>query len=191
MTLLIIGLVLFLGGHSLAIVAPALRDRLADKLGPIGWRAAYGLVAIVGLVLLSKGYAEARLAPTVIWVPPVWTRHLVAVLMLPVFVFFVAAYFPGKIAEKLKHPMLVSVKLWALAHLLANGMLADIILFGGFLVWAVADRISLKRRKQRELLTLPKNPANDFMAVAIGLAIYFAFIIKLHVWLIGVAPMSV
>ena len=191
MAMLISGLVLFLGGHSISIFAPDTRDRLAAQLGPLGWRIAYSIVALAGVVLISKGYAAARLDPVVLWVPPVWTRHLVAVLMLPVFVFLVAAYLPGRISSALKHPMLVSVKLWALAHLLANGMLADVLLFGGFLAWAVADRISLKRRKPRETLTLPKNPANDFMAVAIGFAIYFAFVLKLHVLLIGVAPMSV
>ncbi|MFK8052857.1 MAG: NnrU family protein [Woeseiaceae bacterium] len=191
MTMLILGLVLFLGGHSLAIFAPAKRDAWALRFGDLGWRALYGIVAVIGLILIVKGYAVARLDPVIVWLPPAWTRHLVAVLMLPTFVFLVAAYFPGKIKDKLKHPMLVSVKLWALAHLLANGMLADIILFGSFLAWAVADRISLKRRAPRASITLPKNPANDFIAVAIGLVLYFAVALKLHLWLIGVAPLSV
>lgn len=190
MSTLIIGLILFLGGHSIAIVSPATRDALAMRLGAIGWRVAYGIVALVGLYLIVDGYAAARMHPVVLWQPPLWTRHLAALLMLPVFVFFVAAYLPGWIKKTLKHPMLVSVKLWALAHLLANGMLADVILFGSFLAWAVVDRISLKRRLQRPSLALPESKANDAIAVIVGLAIYVLFVAHLHLAWIGVAPLG-
>lgn len=188
MTLLIAGLVLFLGMHSIGIVASDGRDQLAKKLGPIGWRALYSVISIVGFVLIVKGYAAARLDPTVLWYPPTWTGHITAVLMLPVFVFLLAAYLPGRIRDTLKHPMLVATKIWALAHLIANGTLADVLLFGGFLAWAVADRISLKRRTARATLTMPKTGANDVIAVVGGLALYGAFVAHLHLALMGVAP---
>ncbi|MEL7309913.1 MAG: NnrU family protein [Pseudomonadota bacterium] len=188
MSLLIAGLVLFLGMHSISIFAGGSRDQLAAKFGPLGWRAVYSVISIVGFVLIIKGYAASRLDPTVLWYPPRWTGHITAVLMLPVFVFLLAAYLPGRIKDTLKHPMLVATKIWALAHLIANGTLADVLLFGGFLAWAVADRISLKRRTPRATVTLPKTGANDVIAVIGGLAIYGVFVVYLHRALIGVAP---
>ncbi len=188
MTTLIIGLLIFLGMHSISIVAPAKRDALALKFGPIGWRAIYGVVSIVGFYFIVTGYAAARLNPVVLYQPPTWTSHLVALLMLPVFVFFLAAYLPGKIKTALKHPMLVAVKIWALSHLLANGMLADVILFGSFLAWAVVDRISLKRRVARPNLAAPEGKLNDIIAVVAGIGLYVAFVVHLHLALIGVAP---
>jgi len=185
---LIIGLALFLGMHSISIVAAPARDRLAKKMGPLAWRAIYSVVSIAGFLLIIHGYAVARLSPVVIWQPPGFMSHMTAVLMLPVFVFLTAAYMPGKIQSALKHPMLVAVKLWALAHLLANGMLADVVLFGSFLAWAVIDRISLKRRVQKPMVALPKSGANDVIAVIVGLGIYVAFVLHLHVALIGVRP---
>ncbi len=188
MSLLIIGLVLFLGIHSIAIFSPAGRDALAAKMGELPWKAIYAIVAIIGFILIIKGYAAARLDPVMIWQPPGFMRHVTALLMLPVFIFLLAAYLPGKISAALKHPMLVAVKLWALSHLLANGMLADVLLFGGFLVWAVADRISLKRRKPRATPQLPKTGANDIIAVIGGIALYVGFAFWAHLAWIGVAP---
>ena len=182
---LIVGLILFLGVHSIAIVAPAWRDTMAAKYGN-AWRGVYSLVSLIGLVLIVHGYAVARLSPQVLWVPPVWTRHLAMTLMLPVFPLLLAAYLPGRIRTTLKHPMLVAVKLWALAHLLSNGMLADVLLFGSFMAWAVADRISLKRRPVRAIPTLPARAYNDALAVALGLALYAATLFGLHRLLIGV-----
>ncbi len=108
--------------------------------------------------------------------------------MLPVFVLLVAAYLPGRISRATRHPMLLAVKLWALAHLLANGTLADLLLFGGFLLWAAADRVSLKRRSHGAPPQLAARPANDWIALLVGLVIYLAFFGFLHRWLIGVAP---
>jgi uncharacterized membrane protein len=120
--------------------------------------------------------------------PPFWTRHLTAVLMLPVFPLLFAPYFPGRIKAALKHPMLVAVKLWAVAHLISNGMLADVLLFGAFLAWAVADRISYKHRQQRPLKGAPPAARNDVIVVIVGLAIYALFVFWLHLKLIGVQP---
>lgn len=190
MLILVVGLALFLGIHSVRIVAPAWRERMYARLGENGWKGLYSLVSLIGFVLIIWGYGLARLDPIVIYSPPVWMRHITLVLMMPVFVFLAAAYIPGRIKTTLKHPMLVAVKLWAVAHLLANGTLADVVLFGAFLVWAVVDRISVKRRPQAaDVPGLPPAPANDVIALVVGATLYVVFLLFLHQWLFGVSPM--
>lgn len=184
---LVLGLVLFLGVHSVSIFAEPFRNRLAER-SELGWKAGYGIASLLGLILISRGYGAARLDPVWLWAPPAWLSHLSALLLLPVFVFFVASYLPGRISDALKHPQLVAVKLWAAAHLLVNGTLADVLLFGSFLAWAVADRISLKRRTPRPLQTAPRSGANDFIAIGVGLVVYLLFVFWAHAALIGVAP---
>ena len=188
MMMLLLGLALFLGAHSVSIVSPTTRDAFVAKSGEVAWKILYGLVSAIGLYLIIKGYAAARLDPTLVWVPPAFMRHIVALLMLPVFVCFMASYLPGRISAALKHPQLVAVKLWAFSHLLANGMLHDIVLFGSFLAWAVVDRISMKRRTERDRIQAPKSAANDILAVVIGLAAYGAFAFWAHAAWIGVRP---
>ena len=188
MSTLILGLVLFLGVHSVSVVAPAWRDAMAARLGIWGWKAIYAIVAIAGFVLIIQGYAAARLTPVVIWVPPAAMRHVAATVMLPVFILLLAAYLPGRIKAATKHPMLVATKLWAVSHLLANGMLADVVLFGAFLAWAVVDRISLKRRPARPLPSAPASKLNDVIAVIGGILLYGLFAMVLHSRWIGVAP---
>jgi uncharacterized membrane protein len=188
MVWLVLGLILFLGIHSVAIVAPGWRDAQAMRLGDMPWKGLYSLIAIAGFVVLIVGYGLARQSPVVLYTPPAWTRHLALLLMLPVFPLLLAAYLPGRIQATLKHPMLVSVKLWAVAHLLANGTLADVLLFGGFLVWAVADRISVKRRPPRKTPAAPQRGLNDVIAVVGGLALYALFVMGGHRWLFGVSP---
>lgn len=188
MLVMIAGLVLFLGTHSVSIFAPGLRDSLAAR-SELGWKAAYGLLSIAGLVLIVRGYGEARMAPTVLYAPPMFLRHLTSLLMLPVFVLFFAPYFPGRIKTAAKHPQLVAVKLWAVSHLLVNGMLHDVVLFGAFLAWAVLDRISLKRRTPREpMVGAPASPMNDVILVGLGLAAYAGFAFYAHAAWIGVYP---
>lgn len=184
---LLAGLILFIGVHSISIVALPFRDRMAAS-NRIGWMAVYGIVSVIGIVLIARGYADARLSPTVLYSPPAALRHVAALLMLPVFVFFVAPYFPGKIKAALKHPQLVAVKLWAFAHLLTNGTLADVVLFGSLLTWAVVDRISLKRRPARPLPGAGESALNDAYAIVIGLAAYGGFVFWAHGALIGVHP---
>jgi uncharacterized membrane protein len=190
MTLLILGLVLFLGVHSVSIVAPTWRDAQLARRGEAVWKGIYSLAAGVGLALIVYGYGVARQAPVVLYTPPSALRHLALLLLLPVFVLLLAVYLPGRINTAAKHPMLLATKLWALAHLLSNGTLADVLLFGGFLAWAVADRIALKRRPVRAVPALPANAANDWIAALGGLALYVVFALWGHAWLIGVAPIA-
>ncbi len=186
MNTLIIGLLLFLGMHSVAIMAPTWRDRMAAQLG-LAWRGIYTVISLIGFVLIIRGYAAARLTPEVLYVPPTWMRHVTMTLMLPVFPLLLATYLPGRIKTTMKHPMLAATKLWALAHLLSNGMLADVLLFGGFMLWAVADRISLKKRPVRAIKTAPAASYNDWTAMLAGLALYGLFIVWAHAKLIGIA----
>jgi len=186
---LLIGLVVFFGIHSVAIVALPLRDRMAAK-SDMGWKAMYAIASLIGIVLMARGYAELRLTPTVLYVPPVGLRHVAAILMLPAFAFFIAPYFPGRIKQALKHPQLVAVKLWALAHLLMNGNVADVLLFGSFLVWAVVDRASMMKRVARPLPGAPESKANDVIVVVVGLLLYVAFVMWGHEALIGTKPFA-
>lgn len=194
MVWLILGLTLFLGVHSVSIVSPQGRHALAQRLGESGFKGLYTLVSLAGFALIVWGYGLAREAPVLIYTLPTGMRHLAALLMLPVFVLLFAAYLPGRIQRAAKHPMLLAVKFWALAHLLANGMLADVLLFGGFLAWAVADRISVKRRAAAGLLrsapTRAGGPVNDAIALVGGLAVYAVFVLWAHAWLFGVRPMG-
>jgi len=190
MNLLVLGLAIFIGVHSLGILAPAWRDRTAARLGPVTWLGLYSVLSLVGLVLIVWGYGQARLDPVALWAPPVWTRHLALLLLVPVFPLLLATYLPGRIRAAVGHPMLAAVKLWALAHLLANGNLADLVLFGTFLAWAVADLVSLKRRTMPPVPGAPPCKANDWIALGGGLVLYVAFLGGLHLWLIGVSPLG-
>lgn len=190
MGILITGLVLFFGAHSVSIVAPGWRDTMVKRLGEPAWKGLYSLVSLAGLVMIIWGYGEARYTPTLLYAPPTWLRHLAMLLLVPVFPLLLAAYFPGRVQRLARHPMLAAVKLWALAHLLVNGMLADVVLFGAFLVWAVADRISIKRRGEHARPMLPSGRPNDAIVIGGGLAIYVFFVLWGHAWLIGVSPIG-
>ncbi len=193
MIVFVAGLILFLGVHSISIVAPAWRKAQVVGRGEGPWKGIYSAVAGVGLVLLLVGYGMARREPIVLYTPPVLLRHLALAVMLPVFPLLFAAYLPGRIRRATKHPMLLATKLWATAHLLANGTLVDVLLFGGFLVWAVADRISIKRRSVAEAHDAPAAPArpmNDAIALIGGLAAYVVIVLWAHRWLIGVSPLG-
>lgn len=191
MTYLIIGLLLFLGVHSIAIVAPAWRNDMAARLGDASWKALYAAISVIGFVVLVHGYALARAEPVVLYTPPAWTRHLAALLMLPVFPLLFSAYLPGRIKAAVKHPMLTATKAWALSHLLVNGNLADVLLFGGFLAWAVLDRISVGKRAAPQKTLIQGTPTrfNDVLAVVAGLAVYVLVVAWAHQRFIGVAPM--
>jgi uncharacterized membrane protein len=188
MLILIVGLILFFGPHSIAVVAPGWRNRAVMHLREQSWKGAYSLISAAGLVLTVLGFVQARHAPLVLYTSPAWLRDVTWVLMLPVFPLLLAAYLPGRIQTAAKHPMLAAIKLWATAHLLVNGTLADVLLFGSFLIWAVAVRISVKRRVPAPVRGLPPGRYNDLIAVLLGLALYGLFVWRLHALLIGVAP---
>lgn len=190
MNVLIAGLILFLATHSVSIVNASWRDSVAARIGEWSWKGLYSLAALAGLVLIIWGYGLARQEPVFLYVPPIWLRHVALLLMVFVFPLLLATYLPGRIKALTKHPMLAATKLWAFAHLLANGTLADAVLFGSFLVWAVVDRISMKRREPRPVPGAPASAWNDAIAVVGGLALYVAFVLWLHVWLVGVSPMG-
>lgn len=193
MLTLIVGLVLFLGAHSIRIVADDWRSRQIAKLGERSWKGLYAVVSIVGFALIVWGYGATRADPAALWEPPLWTRHLASLLTLPAFVLLAAAYVPGtRIKAAVGHPMILGVKLWAAAHLVANGRLGDVVLFGAFLLWAVLDFSAAKRRDRVAARTYPAAPgfARDLLAVTIGIVAWAVFALHLHVWLIGVRPFA-
>lgn len=189
MALLIVGIVVFLGIHLLPAF-PRAREALLGRFGETGYKIVFAIASIAGFALLVWGFATAPVVH--VWSPPAWTRWVAIVLMLPAFIFLVAAYVPGRIKEKLKHPFLVAIKTWALAHLIANGDLASIILFGSFLAYAVFDRISLKRRRPTELIesAVQGGARNDVIAVVLGVVFYAVFLVWLHPLLIGRAVVA-
>jgi len=187
MLILIAGLILFLAPHSVSIVNEPWRNRMVDRLGEMPWQGIYSVVALAGFILIVWGYGLARHNPAVIYTPPGAMRHIAWLLMLPVFPLLIAAYVPGRIRNATKHPMLLATILWAAAHLLANGTLPDLLLFGSFLIWAIADRLSMTHRIQRPVPGFPLTRFNDIIAIVIGLGFYFAFLFGLHEWLFGAA----
>jgi uncharacterized membrane protein len=189
MSILVLGLAVFLGVHSISIVSDPWRNRMADALGEWTWKGLYAVVAMAGFALIVWGYGLARRSPLVLYVPPDWLRSVAMVLLVPVFPLLLAAYLPGRIRAATRHPMLAATQLWAVAHLLANGTLAAVLLFGSFLAWAVLDRASMRHRTQRGIPALPPARFNDAVAVIGGLALYVAFVLRLHAWLIG-APLA-
>ncbi|MBT2325682.1 NnrU family protein [Variovorax paradoxus] len=191
MSLLVLGLVLFLGIHSVSIVAPAWRDAQVERRGERVWKGMYALASLAGLVLLIHGYGVARQAPVLLYTPPPALRHVALLLMLPVFPLLFAAYLPGRIQRTAKHPMLLAVMFWATSHLLVNGTLADVFLFGAFLVWAVADWISVKHRAvPRSVPGARPGALNDVTALAGGVVVYAGFLWGAHIWLTGVSPFA-
>ena len=185
MAILILGLVLFLGVHSVRIFAPGWRDQRIASMGAGGWRGLYTAISVIGFVLIVWGFARAQPTAPVFYQPPFWMIHVTILLMALAFIALAVFAVPaGRLKPMLKHPMLVAVKIWALAHLLVNGDLASLILFLAFLAWAVLDRISVKRRGEPDPVGGPVT--NDIIAVVAGLAVWLLFIWKLHEWLIGV-----
>ena len=193
MLLLILGLILFLGMHSARLFAADKRASFIAAKGPLAWKGIYALVSIVGFVLIIYGYGQARMSPTWLWISPVWTRHLAALLTIPAFILIVATYIPGScIKARVGHPMLLGVKFWALAHLIANGSLADLLLFGGFLAWATALFVVSRKRDRAAGVSYGKGkPVMDAVVVVVGLVAWAAFAFSLHGAWIGVKPMGV
>lgn len=190
MTALVIGLVLFLGLHSTRMVADGARSRFIAQRGERAWRGLYSLGSAIGLVLIVWGFGQARQAPLVLWSPPDWTRPLASALTLVGIVLITAAYVPRNLFKAwVGHPMVLGVKVWAFAHLLATRTLADLLLFGGFLVWALWCYRSLRARDRAAgSQAVPGQRVPTVVAVLVGAALWFAFGYWLHGWLIGVRP---
>ena len=194
MLVMVIGLILFFAIH-LVPSNVELKNGLIARFGPGGYKAIFGFFSLVGLALIVLGFYKLQLHPgknPILWDPPTWTRHLALALMLPAMIALVATYIPSHIHVMLKHPMLVAIKIWALAHLLANGDLGSIILFGAFLAWAVFDRITLKRRDDPGAPPIPFGGVrNDVLAVVVGLVVYAALVFAFHPAVIGVPVIGV
>jgi uncharacterized membrane protein len=192
LAVMVLGLALFLGVHTLP-ARRELRARLIALTGEGGYKAGYALVSVLGIALIAWGFAHYRATGWIdVWNPPKTLKHITTALMLPAVILVVAAFMRGHIYTALKHPMLVGVKLWAAAHLLANGDLGSIILFGSFLGWAVFDRISLKRRTDAGGPSIPVGGwGNDAIAVAVGIVVYLALAFAFHPIVIGVPVIGV
>jgi len=189
MFVMIAGLVLFLGTHSVRIFADDWRAGQIAARGENVWKGIYSVIALAGLVLIVWGYGLAREAPVAVWDPPLWLRHVT--LTLNAVAFFLAAQNAGPIGPvtaRLGHPMVLAAKIWAIAHLISNGTLADIILFGSILAWAVADFSAAKRRDRQAGTVRVAGPwRNDLIPGAVGLALWAVFVLGMHEWLIGVS----
>ena len=190
MTALILGLLLFLGVHSVRIVADGWRGRTIARLGEGPWKGVYTLLSLAGLALIVWGFGQARANPSVLWATPVWTRHLAALLMMLSLVLLAAAYVPGnQIKARLHHPMVLGVKVWAGAHLLANNTLAELLLFGGFLAWAALNFRAARQRDRAAGTVYPAGRLGATLgAVAAGLLAWVVLAFWAHGWLIGVQP---
>jgi uncharacterized membrane protein len=190
MALLILGLVLFLGVHSTRIVADGWRSATIARIGEMPWKGIYSLVSIAGFALLIWGFRAARADTLVLYAPPVWARHVAALLLVVSFILLVAAYVPRNgIKAKLHHPMVLGVKVWALAHLLANGVAADVVLFGAFLAWAIVSyRAARQRDRASNAVYPPGTAAMTALTVVIGVVAWAVFAFMLHGPLIGVRP---
>lgn len=187
---LILGLAVFFGVHSISLLALDWRNRVAERLGTRTWQGIYSIAALAGFYLLVAGYGAARASDAVLYATPPAFRYIAALLMLPAFSLALASVIPGRIRAAARHPLLLATMLWAVAHLLTNGSVADLLLFGIFLVWAIAVRISLGHRPARRIRVLPGSPANDVIVVVGGLALYAIFIFWLHARWFGVAPLA-
>jgi uncharacterized membrane protein len=192
MFLLLSGLLLFLGLHSLRIFADRWRGVQITRLGEGTWKALYTVLSLAGFALIVIGYGRTRIDPVVLWTPPLWTYHLAIALTLPAFILIVAGNVPrNHLRAWLGHPMLAGTKLWALAHLISNGRLGDVLLFGGFLVWAIACFVSARRRDRRAGVAYARGSSKGSAIVAIvGIGFWALFAFVLHAWLIGVNPMA-
>ncbi|MGL4397687.1 MAG: NnrU family protein [Hyphomicrobium sp.] len=193
MGVLIVGLIVFIGVHLLP-TNPAMRDGLVARFGANTYKAIFSVLSLAGLIVIVLGYHKMQLNPgknPVMWDAPIWMRHISLALMLPAMIFLVASNVPSRIRTMVKHPMLLAVKTWALAHLLANGDVASLLLFGSLLAYAVYDLISVKRRGALGPLGAKTAPSiiNDVLVVAVGIGLYAALLMGGHAWLFGVAPL--
>jgi uncharacterized membrane protein len=190
--LLLAGLLIFFGTHSIRIAIPAWRDRQIAQHGNRTWRGAYSLLSLLGLVLIILGFGKVRWTTTLLWIPPVWAPYATAALLLIAFILNAASGVPAnRIRSLVRHPMVAGVALWSAGHLIANGRLADLLLFGSFLLWAVIDFVSCVNRDRLAGIAPPAGTLRaDMICVFAGLVIWAIFLLFLHRWLFGVSPLS-
>jgi uncharacterized membrane protein len=186
LAIMIFGLAVFIGSHVFVTLRPQ-RAALIARLGEGAYKGLFSLVSLIGIILIGYGFARYRAEGWIdVWYPPHWTRHLTDALVWPAIIFIIAAYIPGQIRRVLRHPMLVGVKLWAVAHLIANGDLGSIILFGSIILWAGFDRAMIKRRKDAVAPPIASGGyRGDFVAVVAGTLVYFALGFWFHPLVIG------
>ena len=187
LAVMILGLAVFIGGHAF-VTRRGARAALIARIGEWPYKALFSLAALLAVVLIAWGFGAYRAAGYIdVWTPPSWTRHVTVALMWPAIIFVTAAYIPGNLKHTLKHPMLVGIKLWAFAHLISNGDLGSIVLFGSILAWAVYARISLKSRTEAGAPKIPVGGfRNDILAIAVGTILYLALGLIFHPLFIGV-----
>lgn len=192
MSYLIAGLLMFLGMHLLPSLARGWRQRWMAQHGERAWKGLFALVAIVGFVLIVWGFAQARQQPVLLYVPPLWLRHINELLTVVAFVLLAAAYVPrNHIKAALGHPLIVAVKVWAFGHLLVNGMLHEVVLFGAFLAWAIVAFVGARRRDRASGVVYPAGTmSGDVLSAIVGFAAWALFAFLLHLWLFGVAPFA-
>jgi uncharacterized membrane protein len=197
MSTLLSGLLVFLMIHSIKMLAPQLRSQMIHAMGLGAYKTVYSLVSLLGLWLMARGFQEARQLDAMWWTPPVWTRHLAVALMWPALVMLVSAYVPGSgIKARLRHPMVLSVKVWALAHLIANGHQAHVILFGAILVWAVLNYRAARMEDRSRMVGLMRSGAHvlnlgTLVSLVIGSALWFWLAMGGgHLALLGVSPLG-
>ncbi|WP_151705207.1 NnrU family protein [Nitrincola alkalilacustris] len=190
MLVLILGLLIFLGVHSIRFFADDWRSQQVARLGELPWKGIFTVVSLLGFVLIVWGYGLAKADTVWLWIPPVWTRHLAALLTLPAFILLLAAYIPGsRIRSKLGHPMLAGTKIWAFAHLISNGTLAAVLLFGSFMVWSIVGFAASRRRDRATgVIRAPGSLKGDLMVIVAGVVAWMIFAMYLHGVLIGVKP---
>lgn len=192
MAMLIAGLLLVLGTHSVRLYANDWRQHMIDRIGEKPWKGLFSVVSLLGLYLLIVGYDGARSTPVTLYDTPLWMRHVTVLLMLFASIFMVAAYVPrNHLKARMGHPMILSVKTWALAHLLSNGTLADVLVFGGFLLWAVLDFIRLRRADRANSTLYPEGGiGNTLLTIALGAILWAVITLWLHARFVGVAPLA-
>lgn len=190
MLLLIVGLAIFLGTHLLP-TAPDLRHGLTERFGSNLYKIFFSFLSLVGFILIVLGYHKLQMHPgknVFLWQSPEWLHFITLILMFPSMIFLIATYIPSKIRTALKHPMLASIKLWALSHLIVNGDLGSMLLFGSFLGYAIYDRISVARREKSDIKpSPPSNPSGDIMVLVLGSLAYIFMLYVGHSWIIGVS----
>jgi uncharacterized membrane protein len=190
---LILGLIIFLGVHSVRIFAEGWRQSIIARLGDGPWKGIYSVLSVAGFILIIWGYGLARQDPWLLWPPPpMWLRHIAILLNLIALLLFALYLVPtGYLKARLGHPMLLSIKVWAFAHLLSNNTLADLILFGAFLIWALADFGAARRRDRVTGIVRDAGPVRyDAIAVVVGFVVWAAILWRLHEWVVGVSPLA-